>query len=377
MTLQDLNSPHGGTLKELSVVPQRRRSHAVHWELTPRQYADLEMIAIGAYSPLETFMGKSNYFSVIESMHLIDGTLWPIPIVFQFRSEQIEPSAKYLELTHDLEQVATLEIGEIFKLDLELEASRIYGTTSEDHPGVKLLYSGGDGAITGTLSIHATILGYDGPEYLTPAQTRKAFGERKWKSVAAFQTRNPVHRAHEYLHKIALEVVDGLFLNPLVGQTKSDDVPVPTRMAAYSVLLDRYYPSDRTLLGVYPAAMRYAGPKEAILHAISRKNYGCTHFIVGRDHAGVGNYYSTYAAQEIFDTIVPGELDIHILKFEHSFYCTVCRQVASKRTCPHGPELHVSLSGTKVRELLTNGEDLPPEFSRPEVAEVLRRAYQS
>ncbi len=377
MTAQDLNTPHGGTLKELSVVPRRKRSHAAQWKLTPRQYADLEMIAIGAYSPLDTFMGKSDYLSVIESMHLTDGTLWPIPIVFQLHSEKIDPSLKYLELTDELKQVATLEIDEVFNLDLEMEASRIYGTTSDDHPGVKLLYSGGDRAVTGALSIHATLLGYDGPEYLTPVQTRKAFRDRNWKSVAAFQTRNPVHRAHEYLHKIALEVVDGLFLNPLVGQTKSDDVPVPTRMAAYSVLLNRYYPSDRTLLGVYPAAMRYAGPKEAILHAISRKNYGCTHFIVGRDHAGVGNYYSTYAAQEIFDTIVPGELDIHILKFEHSFYCSVCSQVASRRTCPHGPEFHLSLSGTKVRELLTNGEDLPPEFSRPEVAEVLRHAYQS
>ncbi|TAN30627.1 MAG: sulfate adenylyltransferase [Actinomycetota bacterium] len=377
MTSQDLNTPHGGILKELLVEPRRKLSHSVRWELTPRQYADLEMIAIGAYSPLETFMGKSDYFSVIDSMHLTDGTLWPIPIVFQFHSDQIDQGAKCLELTRDSERVATLEIEEIFKLDLELEASRIYGTTSGDHPGVSILYSGGDRAVTGRLSIHAAILGYEGPEYLTPAQTRKVFKERNWKSVAAFQTRNPVHRAHEYLHKIALEVVDGLFLNPLVGQTKSDDVPVPARMAAYSVLLDGYYPSDRTLLGVYPAAMRYAGPKEAILHAISRKNYGCTHFIVGRDHAGVGSYYSTYAAQEIFDTIPSGELGIHILKFEHSFYCSLCHQVASKRTCPHGTEFHLSLSGTKVRELLSSGKELPPEFSRPEVAEVLRRAYQS
>ncbi len=377
MNPQDLNAPHGGTLKGLSIVPRQKRSRAVSLELTPRQYADLEMIAIGAYSPLETFMGKSDYFSVIESMHLTDGTLWPIPIVFQFLSGQIDPTARYLELTHDLNHVATLEIDEIFKLDLELEASKIYATASQDHPGVKILYSGGDRALTGMLSLHETIRGYEGPEYLTPVQTRKAFADRNWKSVAAFQTRNPVHRAHEYLHKIALEVVDGLYLNPLVGQTKSDDVPVPARMEAYSVLLERYYPSDRTLLGVYPAAMRYAGPKEAILHAISRKNYGCTHFIVGRDHAGVGNYYSTYAAQEIFDTLPQGELDIHILKFEHSFFCSVCRQVASKRTCPHGPEFHVSLSGTKVRELLANGEGLPPEFSRPEVAEVLRRAYQT
>ena len=376
MTSQDLNAPHGGTLKGLSVVPRRKHSRAAPWELTPRQYADLEMIAIGAYSPLETFMGKSDYFSVIESMHLTDGTLWPVPIVFQFCSGKIDPTARYIELTRNSEHVATMEVDEIFKLDLELEASRIYGTTSEDHPGVKLLYLGGDRAASGRLSLHARILGYEGPEYLTPAQTRKVFREKKWKSVAAFQTRNPVHRAHEYLHKIALEVVDGLFLNPLVGQTKSDDVPVPVRMAAYSVLLERYYPPDRTLLGVYPAAMRYAGPKEAILHAISRKNYGCTHFIVGRDHAGVGNYYSTYAAQEIFDTFPSQELEISILKFEHSFYCSLCHQVASKRTCPHGPESHVSLSGTKVRELLTNGKDLPPEFSRPEVAEVLRRAYQ-
>ncbi|NNN19029.1 MAG: sulfate adenylyltransferase [Acidimicrobiaceae bacterium] len=376
MAIEDLISPHGGKLKQKVIVEPDQTSGSVSLELTPRQFADLEMISIGAYSPLETFMNKSDYYSVIESMHLADGTLWPIPITFQIHSSQIDTTTTTIHLTRNFAHVATLEVDEVYKLDHELEASHIYGTTSVEHPGVKLLFSGGDLAVTGELMVHIVSGAYEGPEYLTPADTRGIFRGRNWKSVAAFQTRNPVHRAHEYLHKIALEIVDGLFLNPLVGQTKLDDVPVPVRMAAYSVLLEKYYPQNRTILGVYPAAMRYAGPQEAILHAISRKNYGCTHFIVGRDHAGVGNYYSTYAAQEIFETIVPEELGISILKFEHSYYCSVCCQVASKRTCPHGPESHISLSGTRVRELLANGEDLPPEFSRPEVAAILRLAYQ-
>jgi len=377
MNTELLNLPHGGTLKQLHLTQPQSKSRGAGVELTPRHYADLEMISIGAYSPLETFMGKRDYDSVIDTLHLADGTLWPIPIVFQVHSNQIGKSDRVLELTRAKVHIATLLIDERFGLDLEREALKVYGTTSSTHPGVKLLYSSGDVAVTGELQLHRSLSGYVGPEYLTPSDTRRIFRERTWRSVAAFQTRNPVHRAHEYIHKIALEIVDGLFLNPLVGQTKNDDVPVPTRMAAYSVLLDKYYPPDRTLLGVYPAAMRYAGPKEAILHAISRKNYGCTHFIVGRDHAGVDNFYSTYAAQEIFDTVSSTELDIRILKFEHSFYCSVCDQVASIRTCPHGPESHISLSGTKVREMLADGLDLPPQFSRPEVAAVLRRAYQT
>lgn len=369
-------TPHGGALVLLNPAQKTSSPHSIRYRLTPRQYADLEMISIGAYSPLQTFMGKDDYFSVIESTALANGILWSIPIVFQLQSGEVPINTTSLELV-DLSDnhIATLEIGERFKLDLELEALKVYGTDSLDHPGIKALYAGGTEAVTGSLKIHETLRGYDGKEYITPSETRALFAQREWHTVAAFQTRNPVHRAHEYLHKVALELVDGLFLNPLVGQTKSDDVPVDARMAAYKVLLEKYYPNDRVLLGVYPAAMRYAGPREAILHALSRKNYGCTHFIVGRDHAGVGNYYGTYASQEIFETIPRDQLGIEILKFEHSFYCSSCEQVASKRTCPHPTDAHIALSGTKVRELLSSGANLPSQFSRPEVAEILRSAY--
>lgn len=375
MSTENLPTPHGGVLKSVKVGPAGGFGRSQRLELSQRQYADLEMISIGAYSPLEGYMGESDYLSVIDSMRLSDGTLWSIPITLQLHADQLERVVESLELVRDGVHLATLGITERFALDLETESGKVYGTTSTDHPGVRMLSEGGTVAVAGELTLHVAPRAHLGSEYFTPEEAREAFSSRGWRTVAAFQTRNPVHRAHEYLHKVALEVVDGLFLNPLVGHTKSDDVPAAARMEAYKVLLDNYYPADRALLGVYPAAMRYAGPKEAILHALSRKNYGCTHFIVGRDHAGVGDFYGTYASQEIFDTLDPSELGIEILRFEHSFYCSRCGQVASKRTCPHGSEHHVALSGTKVRELLSSGGHLPPEFSRPEVAEVLRSAY--
>jgi sulfate adenylyltransferase len=371
-----LPAPHGGELINLSIEAAKEYAHAIDLEMTPKTRADLEMIAIGAYSPLRTFVDEENYHSILEQGHLASGELWPIPITLAV-SEAPPSGTEAIRLLRDGTHAATIEVPEVFPLDIEREAAVVYGTTDPAHPGVASLRKGGEFAVTGRLLIHTDPRSYLGPEYLTPAQSREYFASKGWKTVVAFQTRNPVHRAHEYLHKVALELIDGLFLNPLVGETKSDDVPADVRMDAYRALLEHYYPGDRVLLGVYPAAMRYAGPKEAILHAISRKNYGCTHFIVGRDHAGVGSYYGTYAAQEIFDTIDEKELGISILRFEHSFFCRKCEQVVSTRTCPHSPEDHVVLSGTKVREMLSAGASLPPEFSRPEVAAVLMRAYSA
>lgn len=367
-----------GELTTATVQPAEQidDSFAV-WECNPRQLADLEMIAIGAYSPLQTFMGYDNWISCIDSMHLVTGELWPIPITFQLPEGWLPKGKTKLRLVHLDRSIATIDIVERFKIDLEVEAQSVYQTTSEEHPGVKALYKGGSTAVSGPITFHEIPRQYTEHEYLTPLEARQEFELRGWKTVIAFQTRNPIHRAHEYLHKVALELIDGLFLNPLVGLTKGDDVSAATRMKAYRVLLENYYPANRVVLGVYPAAMRYAGPKEAILHAISRKNYGCTHFIVGRDHAGVGDYYGTYAAQEIFDQFPQEEVGISIVRFEHSFFCKRCEQVVSKRTCPHDSNQHLVLSGTKVREMLSSGQELPSQFSRPEVAKVLIEAYKS
>jgi sulfate adenylyltransferase len=334
------------------------------------------MITSGAYSPLKGFMTAQDYRSTIEEMRLESGTLWPMPVVFAL-PVALEDHIDEVHLTKDGRHCATLLITESYRADLEREAQRVYGTTSLDHPGVRAIYEQGSFLYGGHVELHHSNELFEHPRYLTPDQTRAAFVDRGWKTIVAFQTRNPVHRAHEYLHKVALESIDGLLLHPLVGATKDDDVPAEVRMEAYEVLLEHYYPQDRVVLGVYPAAMRYGGPREAVLHALSRKNYGCTHFIVGRDHAGVGSYYETYAAQQIFDNLDPKEIGIEILRFEHSFYCTRCEQVVSVRTCPHGGDAHLTLSGTKVRELLRSGLPLPKEFSRPEVAEVLRRAYNT
>jgi len=340
---------------------------------------ELDAIGCGLYSPLTGFMTEAQYDRVVEAMRLPDGTVWAIPIVLPVPETSLERIDHGMVLTlygEDGEAYGLLEVKDAFVRDLRKEASAVYGTTDPNHPGVARLLAESKTVLGGDIYLLKRAPIAQQAHHMDPAETRQAFADRGWKTVVAFQTRNPIHRAHEYLQKCALESVDGLFINPLVGETKEGDIPAEVRMRCYEELLRGYYPADRTLLSTFPIPMRYAGPREAIHHAICRRNYGCTHIIIGRDHAGVGKYYGTYAAQEIFDRFTPSEIGIVPLRFEHSFYCTKCGQMASKKTCPHGEDAHLMLSGTKVRELLSAGKELPAEFTRPEVADVLREAYR-
>lgn len=338
-----------------------------------RELSDLFMLAAGALAPLDSFMGRDDYEAVLESGRLASGAPFTIPIVLRVANV---PDASRVGLFIDERPVGLLDIADAYATAPSREAQAVYGTDDDAHPGVRVLNDSGRWALSGeVIALARPSSGF--PEFdLTPAEVRAVKLQRGWKTMVGFQTRNPVHRAHEYLQKVALEIVDGLLLHPLVGETKGDDIPASVRMRCYQELLDGYYPPDRVLLATNPAWMRYAGPKEAVFHAIVRRNYGCTHFIVGRDHAGVGNYYDTYAAHRIFDHYTPAELGVEILRFEHTFYCVICGGMASTRTCPHPKENHVTLSGTAVRKLLQEGRDLPVEFTRPEVARVLIDAAQ-
>jgi sulfate adenylyltransferase len=372
--------PHGGELINRRVEGQdaqqlaQEASGLYSRELSARELSDVLMITIGAYSPLTGFMNEADYRGVVDGMRLAAGPPWTIPITLSL-SEDEEGNVNVgdrIALTYDGRPLAIMDVTDKFRRDKQHEAQQVYRTDEDKHPGVAALYREGDVVIGGPISTFGEFPQPEFPDYqLTPAQTRRAFADKGWKTIVGFQTRNPVHRAHEYIQKCAMEIVDGLLLHPLVGETKSDDIPAAIRMRAYKVLLDNYYPRSHAMLSVNPAAMRYAGPREAIFHAIIRKNFGCTHFIVGRDHAGVPGYYGPYDAHYIFDEFAPGEIGIQPLFFENSFFCNVCGNMATEKTCPHGAEDHVSLSGTKVREMLRAGQAPPPTFSRPEVVQVL------
>ncbi|MDR7428629.1 MAG: sulfate adenylyltransferase [Armatimonadota bacterium] len=372
-------APHGGRLVQRVAEGAQAaslRSEAARLpvvEASPREAADVVLLATGAYSPLEGFMDRETYRSVLHTLHLPDGLPWTLPVTLSVPADQargLGPGSRVCVRAPGL--LAVVEVEEVYRRDLEEEARAVFGTTDRAHPGVARLLGESPWTVAGPVWLVERPRGRFADRELDPVQTRELFQRAGWRTVTAFQTRNPIHRAHEYLHKCALETTDGLFLHPLVGETKEDDVPAEVRMRSYEVLLELYYPRDRVVLAAFPAAMRYAGPREAVFHALVRKNYGCTHILIGRDHAGVGGFYDPYAAHRIFDRFDPSRLGITPVFFGEAFYCRRCDAMATDRSCPHPPDVRVNPSGTWVRRLLRSGQLPPPQVMRPEVAQVLR-----
>ncbi|MBC8375897.1 MAG: sulfate adenylyltransferase [FCB group bacterium] len=386
--MSKLVPPHGGALNPRLIEDKNARESAqqaavdlTQIKLSSKEESDLIMLATGSFSPLSGFMGQADYESVVKDMRLVDGTLWPIPVVLPVthaQAETINPGDKVaLVATESDEIMGCLIVSEKYAYDKDQEAQDVFCTTDDAHPGVKKIREQGDIYLGGAVEVYS-----EGeypsayPEYARPAETRALFTENGWNTVAAFQTRNPIHRSHEYLTKVAMEVCDGVLIHPVVGKLKAGDIPADIRMKCYQAMLDNYYKPENTVLKVYPMEMRYGGPREAILHAIIRQNFGCSHMIIGRDHAGVGNYYGPFDAQDIFDKLKPGDIYLKPLKLDWTFWCNKCEAIVSTKTCPHGNDDHLMISGTKLRDMLAKGERPPVEFGRPEVIDILIEYYE-
>lgn len=381
--------PHGGRLKPLLLANEERDNELKKAKslpkirMTSRETSDLIMLGIGAFSPLDGFMHQEDYIKVVETMHLANGTLWPIPItlaVSMAQADRIKINDEIALVDDETDElIGTLKVEEKFSYDKKHEVINVFRTDDEKHPGVAKVYAQPDTYIAGLVKVLSESEYPDrfGSYYARPIETRAIFAQMGWEKVAGFQTRNPIHRSHEYVTKIALEVSDGVLIHPLVGKLKDDDIPADTRMKCYEVLLENYYPKDRVVCKVYPMEMRYGGPREAVLHAIFRQNFGCSHLIVGRDHAGVGNYYGPFDAQKIFEEIDEDELAIKPLNIDWTFWCYKCEGMASMKTCPHDKEDRLLISGTKLRQMLAGGERPAKEFSRPEVIDILMDYYKS
>lgn len=386
--MPQLVPPHGsGTVKPL-LLPEAERAEECRRAgtlrkipLDSRAVSDIFMLAMGAYTPLEGFMGRDDWHGSCLDMKLASGVFWPIPITLPVDKELADSLHVQEEIAlidaQTGEALAIMMVDDKYTIDKMFEAEHVYRTSDPAHPGVAKVLAQGEVNLAGHIRV---ISEGDYPAnypdlYIRPAQSRAMFLDKGWSRVAAFQTRNPMHRSHEYLAKIAIEVTDGVFIHQVLGKLKQGDIPADVRTRAIQAMIDNYFRQSTVIQAGYPIEMRYAGPREALLHALIRQNFGCSHLIVGRDHAGVGDYYGPYDAHHIFDELWPGALHTQALKFDITFYCKKCYGMATAKTCPHGREDHISISGTQQREMLVNNADIPPEFSRPEVVAILKEYY--
>lgn len=385
-----LVKPHGKQKKLMPLLltgeelkeEKKKAKTLTQVRVSSRESADLIMMGIGGFTPLKGFMGYDDWKGVCDKYMMADGTFWPIPITMSTTEGQADSIKKNQEIAlvdeESGEIMATMKVREKYKIDKAHECKQVFKTTDLEHPGCALVMRQGEVNIAGNVKVLSQGIfptQYPGV-YKTPAETREIFEEKGWSKVAALQLRNPMHRSHEYLAKIAIETCDGVLIHQLLGKLKPGDIPAEVRVKAVDTLVEHYFVKDTCIQAGYPLDMRYAGPREALLHALFRQNYGCSHMIIGRDHAGVGEYYGPFDAQKIFDEIPSGALETQPLKIDWTFYCTKCDGMASMRTCPHGKEDRLLLSGTKLRKMLSEGEEVPDHFSRPEVLAILRKYYE-
>ncbi|PHS78404.1 MAG: sulfate adenylyltransferase [Rhodospirillaceae bacterium] len=388
--MSQLVPPHGGEALKPLLIPEYERADEIEHAkklksltMTSREASDVLMLGMGAYTPLDGFMGEADWRSVSVDMKLENGLFWPIPITLSCTEEQaadFDIGSEIALIDPDSGDIlAVLDVQEKYSPDKELECEHVFRTTDGAHPGVEKVMDQGNVNLAGIVKC----LGEGEypdlyPElYLRPEESRAKFAEKGWTTISAFQTRNPMHRSHEYLTKIAVEITDGVFIHQVLGKLKPGDIPAKVRTEAIQAMIDHYFVPGTVIQAGYPIEMRYAGPREALFHALIRQNFGCSHLVVGRDHAGVGDYYGPFDAHHIFDKIEPDSLQTQALKIDITFYCKKCHGMATGRTCPHGDESRLNISGTRLREMFSNHEKVPAEFGRPEVVEVLQRYYDS